>query len=194
MSQHFTDINDPKLVELINSGAVGVIPTDTVYGLVAKASLPEAITAHYAVKNRELAPGTMIGPSVEAFEELGFSSRQLSRVAHYWPAPLSVVLNAADVPEYLKQKRPALPVRIPADEKVLKLLQATGPLMTTSANRSGEPTSTSVNEAIAYFGDLIDFYVDGGELGERPPSTIVGFDESGELTVFRAGAFPVDNL
>lgn len=194
MSQHFTDINDPELVQLIKNGAIGVIPTDTVYGLVAQASNPDAIAAHYAVKNRELAPGTMIGPSVQSFAVLGFRQDQLDKVAHYWPAPLSVVLDASNVSDYLKHKRPALPVRIPADKKLQKLLEQTGPLMTTSANRPGEPTSTSVDEAIDYFGDAIDFYVDGGNLGVRPPSTIVGFDGSNLLVVYREGAVPASHL
>lgn len=194
MPQHFTDINDPELVQLIKNGAIGVIPTDTVYGLVAQASNPDAIKAHYAVKNRELAPGTMIGPSVQSFALLGFRQEQLDKVAHYWPAPLSVVLDAANVSDYLKHKRPALPVRIPDDAKLQTLLEQTGPLMTTSANRPGEPTSTSVDEAIAYFGDSVDFYVDGGNLGIRPPSTIVGFDETDQLVVYREGAFRTDQL
>lgn len=194
MPQHFTDVNDPKLVELLQDGAIGVIPTDTVYGLVARAKDPTAIAKHYAIKNRELAPGTMIGPSVESFAELGLRADQLAGISQYWPAPLSVVLDATNVPDYLKQKRPALPVRIPADDELMKLLQRVGPLMTTSANHPGEPTSTSIQEAIAYFGDSVDFYVDGGNLGVRPPSTIVGFDETDQLVVYREGAFRTDQL
>lgn len=194
MTQHFADITDPELAQLIKNGAVGVIPTDTVYGLVAQASNPDAIAAHYSVKNRELAPGTMIGPSVQSFAVLGFPQTQLDKVAHYWPAPLSVVLDATNVSEYLKHKRPALPVRIPANASLLRLLEQTGPLMTTSANHPGEPTSTTVQEAVDYFGDTIDFYVDGGDLGVRPPSTIVGFDENNNIVVYREGAFPLSAL
>lgn len=194
MPQQFTDINDPDLQKLLLDGAIGVIPTDTVYGLVARAEDRVAVAKHYAIKNRELAPGTMIGPSIASFASLGLRTDQLGEVAHYWPAPLSVVLDATNVPDYLKHKRPALPVRIPADDKLMKLLQAVGPLMTTSANRPGEPTSTTVEEAIAYFGDSVDFYVDGGNLGVRPPSTIVGFDENDVLVVYREGAFPIDTL
>lgn len=189
MSQHFTDVNDPKLIELINAGAIGVLLTDTVYGLVAKASDSSAIHHHYSIKNRELSPGTMIGPSIEAFAGLGFDGAQLERVAKYWPAPLSVVLDAKDIADYLKQKRPALPVRIPAKPALLELLRQTGPLMTTSANRHGEPTSKSIQEAIDYFGDSVDFYVDGGAVAQTTPSTIVGFDVSGNLEIYRQGAF-----
>jgi tRNA A37 threonylcarbamoyladenosine synthetase subunit TsaC/SUA5/YrdC len=60
--------------------------------------------------------------------------------------------------------------------------------MTTSANTPKSPTSRTIDEAIAYFGDEIDFYVDAGDLGARPPSTIVAF-EGNRLIVHREGAF-----
>lgn len=191
MARHFTSLDDPELVELLLSGAVGVIPTDTVYGLVAKASSEAAVTKLYSTKQRELAPGTMIGADVQHFASLGFDTSQLQRVTRHWPAPLSVVLDAANVPSYLKHLRTALPVRIPDHPALAALLSATGPLMTTSANAPKQPTSTSLKMAIEYFGDEIDFYVDGGDLSGRPPSTIIGFDESGEIIVYRQGAVDI---
>lgn len=194
MSQRFDDPLDPKLIEIIRGGGVGVLLTDTVYGLVARAGDPVAIAKLYGVKRRESGPGTTIGASVQDFADLGFSSAQLARVAHYWPAPLSVVLDAAQVPDYLKQDWTSLPVRIPAVDDLLELLRQTGPLMTTSANHHGQPTSQSIDDAVAYFGDRLDFYVDGGIVGDRPASTIIGISEGGQIEVFRAGAFPTSQL
>ncbi len=188
MPQHFTSLSDPELLARLEQGAVGVIPTDTVYGLVAKASSQTAVERLYATKPRELAPGTMIGPSVESFIELGFASRQLETVAHYWPAALSVVLDAANVAPYLKQRRDAIPVRIPDKPELQALLQRTGPLMTTSANAPGEPTSTTIGMAEEYFGDAVDFYVDGGDLSGHPPSTIIGIKPDHSIIVYREGA------
>ena len=193
MALFFTSVSDPKVAELLRNGAVGIIPTDTVYGLVAKATHEDAVLRLYKVKEREQAPGTMIGPSVEAFGELGFPMPHLERVATHWPAPLSVVLDASEIPDYLKQTRTSLPVRIPNHPDLLELLAYTGPLMTTSANTPKAPTSRTIDEAVAYFGDEIDFYVDAGDLGERPPSTIVGYDGD-ELVIYREGAFDSSNL
>jgi len=193
MALIFTSVTDPKLAELLRSGAIGIIPTDTVYGLVGRASHPEAITRLYRVKERELAPGTMIAHSVAALVELGFPSHHLTRVEKYWPAPLSVVLDATDIPDYLKQTRESLPVRIPNHPDLLELLAVTGPLMTTSANTPHFPTSRTIDEAVAYFGDAVDFYVDAGDLGERPPSTIIGYNGD-ELIVYRRGAIDPDSL
>ena len=193
MARFFTSLTDPELIQLLLNGAVGIIPTDTVYGLVAKANHQNAIERLYQVKRRDQAPGTMIGHSTEVFEQLGFPREQLARVAQHWPAPLSVVLDARRIPNYLKQTRADLPVRIPNHVELLELLSRTGVLMTTSANTPKSPTSRTIDEAVAYFGDEIDFYVDAGDLGERPPSTIIGY-EGDNLVVYRRGAVDPDNL
>lgn len=185
---HFTSLDDPRIAALINNGAIGVIPTDTVYGLVASALHPEAVRRLYTVKPRELAPGTMIGASVDDFAHVGFKKEQLALVAHYWPAPLSVVLDASGVDAVIRQKRTELPVRIPNTALLTSLLLATRPLMTTSANAPKQPTSTSIQMAVDYFGNEVDFYVDGGDLSGRPPSTIIGFDAQGKIAVHRQGA------
>ncbi|MEO8911373.1 MAG: L-threonylcarbamoyladenylate synthase [Candidatus Saccharimonas sp.] len=194
MAQHFSDINDIKVAAMLNGGAVGVILTDTVYGLVAKAGSLQGIQKLYSIKHRESAPGTLIGSSVDAFQKLGFASKQLARVARYWPASLSVVLDASDVPDYLKQVRTSLPVRIPPKQPLLELLKQTGALMTTSANRHGSPTVRSIAEAESCFGDEVGFYVDGGEVMEHKSSTIIGFDDMDQMIVFRTGAYPIEEL
>lgn len=188
MAKHFTSLSDPELIKLIASGAIGVIPTDTVYGLVAKAGSREAVASLYNVKKRELPPGTMIGASIKDFVEIGFKEKQLAEVKKYWPASISVVLDAHNVASYIKQSRSDLPVRIPSVPLLAQLLSVTGPLMTTSANAPKEPTSTTIQMAMDYFGDDVDFYVDGGDLSGRPPSTIIGFNDLGEIIVYRQGA------
>ena len=188
MVKHFSSLKDPEIVQLLKSGAVGVIPTDTVYGLVAQATHQKAIERLYTLKHRDSPPGTMIGASAKDFSELGFSMEKLAHVQHYWPASLSVVVDATPLPPYLKQDRGALPLRVPDNAELQQLLQATGPLMTTSANAHGEPTSVTARMAQHYFGDAVDFYVDGGDLSGRPPSTIIGLGESDEIIVYRQGA------
>lgn len=192
MARHFTSLLDPELITLINEGCIGVIPTDTVYGLVAATHRPEAVERLYGVKPRELAPGTLIGATVDDFVSLGFKRRQLAEVAHYWPAPLSVVLDARGVDAKIDQKRTDLPVRIPDSPVLVQLLTCTGPLMTTSANTPDQPTSTSVQMAVDYFGDNVDFYVDGGDLSNRPPSTIIGFNTDGKIIIYRQGAVRIE--
>ena len=191
MARYFDSLADPELIKLIKSGAIGVIPTDTVYGLVAATSQPSAVERLYGVKPRKLAPGTVVGATIDDFVQLGFLRGQLDQVANYWPSPLSVVLNAEGVDAKIDQLRTELPVRIPNYPMLIDLLTQTGPLMTTSANTPDMPTSTSIKMAYDYFGDSIDYYVDGGDLSGRPPSTIIGFDSEGKIVVYRQGAVEI---
>jgi L-threonylcarbamoyladenylate synthase len=191
MPRIFQSVSDPEVAVLLQQGAIGVLPTDTVYGLVAQASNEPAIKRLYGVKDRPLHAGTMIGASINQFETLGFPYEPLARANHYWPAPLSVVVDARAVAQYLKAEREALPVRIPRSEPLLALLDTTGPLMTTSANHPQEPTATTMQQAVDYFGDDVDFYVDAGDLGKRPPSTIIEFATDGTMMIRRDGAIKI---
>jgi L-threonylcarbamoyladenylate synthase len=192
MTQYFSSLNDQTLVELIKNGAVGVLPSDTVYGLMAAIRHPEAVKKLYATKPRELAPGTIIAASIEDLASVGFKLDQLKQVEHFWPASLSVVLDASDINTDVKQARVDLPVRIPDSPELSQLLKQTGPLMTTSANAPKQPTSTSVAMAKMYFGDSVDYYVDGGDLSHRPPSTIIGIKPDGSIEIYRQGAVDIN--
>lgn len=178
---------------LLRSGKVGIIPTDTVYGIVASAHNPDAVARMFEAKPREQKPGTVIGASVEQFVELGLKERYMKPVAHYWPAPLSVVVPCTyGTLDYLHMGRGSLAVRVPDDALLREALDISGPLMTSSANAPGEPTATSIAEAIEYFGDQVDFYVDGGELKNRAPSTIVSVEDDA-VAVLRQGSFRIED-
>jgi len=160
--------------QLLQSGAVGVIPTDTVYGLVARAADKEAVARLYDLKQRENKPGTLIAASIEQLEEVGLKHRYLKAVEGYWPGAVSVVIPAADPAlKYLHQGKMSLAVRIPAGKELQKLLEKTGALITSSANPPGEPTAVNVEQAKEYFGYRVDFYSDGGDLSGRQPSTLI---------------------
>lgn len=191
MTKVFTSLNDPTLISLLKSGAIGVIPTDTVYGLVARAESESAVERMYSIKSRERQPGTTIGSSVGQLAELGFPAEALSIAAGYWPNAVSVEMSAAGIPSYLSTGQSVMAARIPSKPELVALLDQTGPLMTTSANASHQPTSTSVQMAIDYFGDEIDFYVDGGDLSGRPPSTIIGINPDRSIIIYRQGAVKI---
>jgi len=179
------------LVKALREGGVGIIPSDTVYGVVCRAADKQAVERLYQIKPRKFKPGTTIAASVEQFAELGIPRRYLVAVEHLWPNPLSVVVPTGPGLEYLDHGKGSLPVRIPADEELLRLLKQTGVLQTTSANLPDEPPATTLKEAQTYFGDRVDFYVDGGDLSGRPPSTIIRVIDD-EVVVLREGAVAFD--
>jgi L-threonylcarbamoyladenylate synthase len=177
--------------KLQTAGAVGVIPTDTVYGLVARAADPAAVERLYEVKQRDTKPGTLIAASIEQLEGLGLKRRYLTAVEQFWPDAVSVIIPAADPAlAYLHRGKMSLAVRIPKDQELQKLLAQTGPLVTSSANDPGEPTAATIDAAKKYFGDRIDFYIDGGDLSNRQPSTVIRIVDDA-IEVLRAGAVKV---
>jgi L-threonylcarbamoyladenylate synthase len=176
------------IVRLLLGGKIGVMPTDTVYGIVAAAADPAAAARLYQAKHREGKPGTIIAADAQQLIDLGINPEQLAVVAHHWPNPLSVVLSDQPGLEYLDQGKQSLAVRIPSGPAIHELLLQTGPLLTSSANQPGEPPAASIAEAHAYFGDTVDFYVDGGPITETLPSTIIRLNPDSTIEILRQGA------
>lgn len=187
MPRRFTRLTTKTIKHMIAGGSVGVLPTDTVYGLVARADNQAAVERLYALKRRASQPGTLIAANTDQLAQLGFDPSDLAIAQNYWPNPVSVVLDARNVANYLKHDLTSLAVRIPARDDLRELLEATGPLMTTSANPVKKPTAETIQQAQRYFGDLVDFYIDNGDISGDTASTIVGFAPNGSLIVYRQG-------
>ncbi len=172
-------------------GSIGVIPTDTVYGVVARATDPAAVKRLYQLKSRDNKPGTIIAASIDQLVELGIKRRYLTAVEQFWPGAVSVIIPSTDPAlAYLHQGKMSLAIRIPDDKSLQKLLQSTGSLLTTSANPPGEPTATNIDQAKHYFGDKVDFYIDGGDLSNRQPSTVIRIIDAA-IQVLRPGAIDI---
>lgn len=190
MASTFHSLDDPELIHLLQTGAVGVLPTDTVYGLVCIAKNEQSAKRLYTLKSRELKPGTLIAASISQIVDLGIPKRYLKAVEHFWPGSISVIVPCDEMLSHLHLGKMSLAVRIPADEFILSLLEKVGPLLTTSANHPGELTARNIEEARGFFGESVDFYVDNGEVSERPPSTIIRVIDD-EIEVVRKGAVRV---
>lgn len=184
-----TCISKEQAAQKIIVGQVGVFPVDTVYGIVASANQPESVSRFYKLKQRTDKPGTLIAGSVDQLVTLGLNRDSVEQTSAYWPNPTSVVLPVPASLNYLSLGKPTLAVRIPADETLRKILLDAGPIITSSANRPGEPTVTQIDQAVEIFGDQVDFYVDGGDYSGRQPSTVVVL-ESGGVNILRDGAKP----
>jgi L-threonylcarbamoyladenylate synthase len=160
----YDSLADPALARRLLNGAVGVLPTDTIYGIVARAEDPKAVARLYALKQREGKP------------------------VHLWPNPISLVLPAPASLHYLDQGKQSLAVRVPQHEALARLLQQTGPLLTSSANWPGEAAATTMEEAQDYFGDEVAFYVDGGNTRQQLASTVGRLLPNGTIEVLRQGS------
>jgi L-threonylcarbamoyladenylate synthase len=180
------------MTELNQGGAVGVIPTDTIYGLVARAADKQAVARLYKLKKRDDKPGTIIAADLDQLESLGLKHRYLKAVEDFWPGSVSVIIPCANPElEYLHRGKMSLAVRIPADKTLREILESTGPLLTSSANHPGEVPAETVAQAEKYFRKDVDFYTDGGDLSSREPSTIIRIVDDA-IEIIREGAVKID--
>jgi len=173
----------PELVELVRAklarGAVLALPTETVYGLAARADAPAALERLRELKGRpaELTFTWHVGQRnvVERFAALRPLARRLAE--RYWPGPLTLVLSG--VPKGLEgiARDGWVGVRLPAHAATAGLLVACDfPVVMSSANRHGEPALTRAEEVAARFGPALELVVDGGpsRLGESSGVLRVG--------------------
>ena len=193
MAAIFADITDPSVATQLRSGSIGVIPTDTVYGLVCIAVDEKAVARLYATKKEHHKPGTLIAETIEQLESLGFKRRYLTATQQFWPGAVSILTPLSDPKTaYLRLGQYGLAVRLPDDKKLQALLKKTGPLLSSSANYPNKPPANTIEEAEVYFDDGVDFYVDGGDLKGRKPSTIIRVVDDA-VEVLREGAVTIKN-
>jgi len=174
--------------KLQEPGAVGIIPTDTIYGLVARAVDEAAVKRLYGLKKRSRKPGTVIAANRQQLELLGLKHRYLKAVEQFWPGAVSVIIPVSDPKlAHLHQGKLGLAVRIPALPELQALLAQTGPLLTSSANPATKPAAINIRQAKDYFGNQVDFYEDGGDLKGCQASTLIQIVDDA-IVVLRQGA------
>lgn len=181
---------DDKIITILQNGGVGVLPTDTIYGLSTVALNERAVEKIHKLKGRDSSkPLIVLIANTAQLSELGLDEKHSEPVKEYWPGPLSLEFDASNAPLWLHRKSSFFAVRLPKDEKLCRLIEKIGPLVSTSANLQGQEPAKSIKEAKKYFGDRLDFYIDVGEL-EGQSSTLVKL-EDGQLKVIRPGALNI---
>ena len=183
---------DPDLqrtLETLRAGGLVAWPTDTTWGLLARADRPEALKRIYALKNRpEHKPLQLLVASAEAAADLvapgPWRSGFERLAAAFWPGGLTLVVPAGPAAPPAVVHGGKVGLRVPADAELREVLAALGGwAAATSLNRSGEPPVASLAEAMRY-ADRVD-RVHPGEAGGRLASTV--FDLRARR-VLRAGA------
>ena len=175
----------------VRRGDLVVLPTDTVYGLGTDAFSPDAVAKLLATKGRgrDMPVPVLVGsPRTLPGIATNLSESAQSLVEAFWPGGLTLVCAVQPTLQWdLGETRGTVAVRMPLHPVAIELLTATGPLAVSSANRSGLPPATTLDEAIEQFGDEVSVYLDGGPSGEPVPSTIV--DVTGDAPrLLRSGA------
>ena len=167
---------NPLIVKLLKSGHIGVIPTDTIYGLVGLASSKSAVEKIYKVKKRGAKkPLIILISSINDLKKFGIkiTPENAKIIKNVWPGLVSVLLECKHKKFlYLHRGTGKLAFRLPKDKNLIKFLKATGPLVAPSANPENLKPAEDIKMAQKYFGASVDFYVDAGKIKSQPSSLV----------------------
>lgn len=190
--------------QVIRSGGLLVLPTDTVYGIACDPRNADAIARLYAAKDRPAEKSLqVIMASIDGLDVLGLELPEpLDRLARaFLPGGLSPVAEARPGCTLATLRvgddgSRTQAIRVPDDPGLLRVLHATGPVAASSANRSGERSARTVQEAVAAFGDLVDLYLDGGPTRSHVASTVVAADprEADGVAILREGVIDASRI
>ncbi|HUV55891.1 MAG TPA: L-threonylcarbamoyladenylate synthase [Dehalococcoidales bacterium] len=187
-----------KGISILKQGGLVAFPTDTVYGLGACVDIQRAVKRLYQIKQR---PRSMALPLLLAdTSQISEVAEPVSEVAwllvrNFLPGALTLVLlKSSSVPDIITAGGRTVAVRIPAHPVPVALVEGLGtPIVGTSANLSGKPSSLTADEVYSQFGDRVDLVIDGGRCPGGKESTIV--DVTGETPVIlREGAISREDL
>lgn len=182
-----------EIIKILKEGGIGVLATDTLYGLVGRALSLDTVERIYKVRRRD--PDKPLIILIHAVEDLKLfgilpESSEALVAQKYWSGKISIILPC-DNPDfgYLHRGTKTLAFRLPENLILQEILSETGPLVAPSANLEGLLPALIIDEAKGYFGTNVDFYLDGG-IVEPEPSTIIKI-EGNKASLIREGAVKV---
>ncbi len=186
---------NPDITTTLNKGGVVVMPTDTIYGIVARAEDEAAVTRVYKIRNRDIhKPCIILIGEINELKKFSIhiSKEQESVLNQNWPfdtaqdlRPTSIILDCPDEKfEYLHRRTQTLAFRVPIQKDLREFLMKSGPLIAPSANLATRSPSENIIEAESYFGNSVDLYVDGGLIMGKA-SKVIKLHKDGTMSIIR---------
>lgn len=182
--------------ETLRGGGLVALPTETVYGLAARADSDAAVAAIYRAKGRpDFNPLIVHVPDVARAEALAVLDERAHRLAAaFWPGPLTLVLPKradAQLAAAVTAGLETVALRCPAHPVMRAVLAETGlPLAAPSANRSGGVSPTTAAHVAASLDGKLDLILDGGPCEAGLESTIVALRANDTWQILRPGPIP----
>lgn len=153
-----------EVIEKLKNGGVGVIPTDTIYGIVALVRFKDSVERIYNIKGRHSGkPFIFLISDVSQLSHLGIhaNEKQLAAARKQWPGPVSVILPCPEPTlQYAHRGMDTLAVRLPRPAWLKEIISQVGPIAATSANLAGQPTPDNIKSIKQQLPGL-DFYIEG---------------------------------
>jgi L-threonylcarbamoyladenylate synthase len=194
MKTHIVSTSQTDAIDLalktLAAGEVIAFPTDTVYGIAALAFNSISIQKLYEIKGRDFSKAIPV--LISSFYQVSLISTGLNPTAiklarAFWPGALTLVVpRHPNLPGVLT-RLPTVGIRMPDHSFVLKLIDRSGPLAATSANRSGEANPLTAENVFDQLGDRISLILDGGKTPGEIPSTVIDCSTE-KIVILRYGA------
>lgn len=165
-----------EIAGTLTGGGLVALPTETVYGLAARAEDPDAVAAVFEAKGRPQDNPLIVhcSDAEQAFSLVTDIPDWAGRLAEtFWPGPLTMVFHSAVEWPWVQAGHTTLAVRVPEPEYLRSVIRQAGPLAAPSANRSGAPSPTTPAHVLADLGGVIPMLVDGGPCDRGLESTVV---------------------
>lgn len=185
-------------IECLKKGQPVVFPTETVYGLGAPLFSEEAVRRLFTIKGRPL-DNPLIAhiASLEDAKKIsdGLDADFYTLAEAFWPGPLAIVVKRhPDVPALVSAGQPSIAIRMPSHPIARRLIEGVGePLVAPSANLSGRPSPTRVQDVLEDLNGKIPFVIDGGECEVGIESTVISLFHS-VPTLLRPGKISLEML
>lgn len=186
-----------QAADLLKSGEVVGIPTETVYGLAANIYSEKAIRKVFEIKQRPLDNPLIV--HVASIDQMEGLTKDVPEKAYklagaFWPGPLTLLLpKSINVPGLVTAGKPNVAIRMPGLGLTRELIANAGvPIAAPSANPFGRISPTTAEHVDKYFPELT-MVLDGGPCRSGIESTIIGFDGE-EPIVYRLGSLSLDEI
>ncbi|MBP6884259.1 MAG: threonylcarbamoyl-AMP synthase [Candidatus Pacebacteria bacterium] len=171
-------MNSPEVANIIKKGGIGILPTDTLYGVVGSAFSKKAVTRLYKIKSRSHSkPLIILIPKFSWLKKFGVNDDGVAdsvlKAEQSYKGSISIIVPCSlSKFEYLHRGTKSLAFRVPKKKALRTLLEKTGPLVAPSANPQGMKPASTILEAKKYFGEHVDFYISGGKKVGKPSRVI----------------------
>lgn len=179
--------------EALKTGRLVMLPTETVYGLAADASNPQAVARIFEAKGRPRFNPLIahVANALDAESIAVFDDRARALAEAFWPGPLTIVAPVRDrerVCDLARAGLDSVAVRVPGHPRARAVIAAFGgAVVAPSANRSGRPSPTTFDDAMEETGQSVGAAVDGGPCAVGVESTVVSVLD-GRVTLLRPGS------
>ncbi len=191
IKKSYTKEDIKKVSNIIENGGVAILPTDTVYGIVADAFNEEAVRKIYEIKERNFSKPCNILVSNENMIKkavAGLSEKEEKVIKNFFPGALTLIVKKSkDIPSLVTAGLDTVGIRMPKNKFLLELIEEINrPIVATSLNISGEESKINVNYIPSKISSKVDCIVDAGETKVKVPSTIIAIEESA-VKIIREG-------